>query len=149
MSKHKSTRALDVTNQNYAALWPCWAKPRALFVGQEIRVFRWQTARHNNDEKGYAGPGHVENGVIDEIRVQAGGVVYTVAAIDLRQATDLGHGRRGRPPVGIRMRGNLYWMGEYVIEERVPYTCNWPADLQGAAPNSAGDTPAIGEASDE
>ena len=130
--------ALETVGQRYAALWTKQCRPKILFVGQRVRVFRWQAGtggrpHPNNDAAGYTGPGHVEEGVISEITVAQFGArkqPISVAAVDLRTERSDWKYKRERPAVSILMRGNRYWLNAYVVEVLDPtQSCGWPPGL--------------------
>lgn len=120
--------------------WQEWTPPAVLYEGQVVRVFRWQAGFDDRDARFPDLPpvsnpfGHWEEGVLQEVFVDLSSDTnrhLRVAAVDLRDwwRTHLKSMKSGRPPVGIRMRANTYWLKQYRVEACDPKgPQDWPID---------------------
>jgi hypothetical protein len=99
--------------------WKAWNVPQKLWEGQKVRVWRWQV--RDCDPPG--AKGHWEEGVVSEVCVDLNSEYnrpLRVPAVDLSvwwTSNEHAYQRMAcRPPVGILMRGNRYWLKQYCVE---------------------------------
>ncbi len=121
--------------------WKIWATPDKLWEGQKVRVWRWQV-REGTDPPD--AKGHWEEGIVTEVLVDLNSDTNSplrVAAVDLSRwwgsAGHSKHRKTGRPPVGIVMRSNMYWLKMYRVESLDPMQeLEWPPVPQPPAKSS-------------